>query len=72
MSRNVITRILRGISIFALSLLFLLVLSNLVLAHVYHIPLMGDTIKTVAGLFSGSLLLTVSYEVDTRQEKSPQ
>jgi len=32
----------------------------------------SHAIKTVAGLFSGSLLLTVSYEADTRQEKSPQ
>ena len=69
MSRNVITRILRGINLFALLSLFLLIFSNLVLAHVYHIPLMGDTIKTVAGLLSGSLLLTVIYEADDKQKK---
>ena len=70
MSRNVITRILRGISLFALLSLFLLVLSNLVLSHLYHIPFMGDVIKTVASLLSGSLLLTVIYEADNRQKKA--
>ena len=68
MSRNVITRILRGISLFALLSLFLLVLSNLVLSHLYHIPFMGDVIKTVASLLSGSLLLTVIYEADDKQK----
>ena len=69
MSRNVITRILRGISLFALLSLFLLVLSILVLSHLYHIPFMGDVIKTVASLLSGSLLLTVIYEADDKQKK---
>ena len=69
MSRNVITRILRGISLFALLSLFLLVLSNLVLSHLYHIPFMGDVIKTVASLLSGSLLLTVIYEADNKRRK---
>ena len=69
MSRNVITRILRGISLFALLSLFLLVLSNLVLSHLYHIPFMGDVIKTVASLLSGSLLLTVIYEADDKHKK---
>lgn len=69
MSRNIITRILRGISLFALLSLFLLVLSNLVLSHLYHIPFMGDVIKTVASLLSGSLLLTVIYEADDKQKK---
>lgn len=69
MSRNVITRILRGISLFALLSLFLLFFSNLILSHLYHIPFMGDVIKTVAGLLSGSLLLTVVYEANDKQKK---
>ena len=70
MSKKVMTWLLRGLSLFALLSLILLVLSNLLLTRLYHIPIMGEQMKIVAGLLSGSLLLTAIYESDNGQKKS--